>query len=125
MIITLNMLQNKRACADQVETFEGEFGDSVVVTLELCLIYASIFDFCWAAHNLLSSEKYESYALERKEARKVFNRAENHAWMAYRNGYVDANNQRLKEGDFRRAIDVQWKIFLRAKATAFAREALK
>ena len=55
MIMTLAQLRGLEACAPQLEFFQRQFGTEVAVTRELCLEYASSFDWNWAASRLLSA----------------------------------------------------------------------
>ena len=60
--IALAMLRAKHACADQLKEFERLFGDTpVTVTEELCVQHASIFDWSWAACNLLTAKQRKAY----------------------------------------------------------------
>ena len=68
MKITLVQLRKKRACASQLAKFESLFGDSVVVTRELCIRHAADFDFDWAAEHLLSAPAWAEYRRARAPA---------------------------------------------------------
>ena len=55
MILTLKTLKDKKACVDQYNMFKHKFGQSVDITPELCVANAFVFDWDWAANNLLSA----------------------------------------------------------------------
>lgn len=73
MIITHEFLQARGACKDQREDFCRLFPNGVMVTRELCRQYAQLFDWEWAAVNLLST----------LAAREVFHRAQEAADKVY------------------------------------------
>ena len=56
--LKLQTLIDMRACREQVDLFRTKFGESVDVTSELCESVASVFDFEWAARNLLPPAAY-------------------------------------------------------------------
>lgn len=101
-IITAELLYRKDACADQVALFEQLFPDGVEPTLELCLEYALVFDWNWAATHLLSStarktrDEAEASALEAYDeavtsALEAYHKAEASAWQAYHKAEAPAS----------------------------------
>jgi hypothetical protein len=52
-VITVAKLNQRGACVEEVARFKRCFGDSVVVTVELCVEQAHSFDFAWAIDELL------------------------------------------------------------------------
>ena len=65
MIITVEMLEAKGACADQVELFICYFGRSAEVTLENCLAAAElVLDIERVAREFLSDEALARYKKE-------------------------------------------------------------
>ena len=52
-VVTLQQLKDLGACSEQLQLFEEKFGESVVVTLELCMEFAQEFGFRWASRHLL------------------------------------------------------------------------
>jgi len=63
MKISARILRRTRACVSQVNEFVNVFGEaSITVTEELCVSYAPVFDWDWAAKNLLPSRLYADYA---------------------------------------------------------------
>jgi hypothetical protein len=60
-VLTLATLIDKRACNSHVELFRSRFGESVEVTAELCASVAAMFDWGWAASNLLSPPALAEY----------------------------------------------------------------
>ena len=59
--LTLDTLKRLGACRDQLDLFKAAFGRSTPVTPELCLEYADLFNWHWAANNLLSSAAWAEY----------------------------------------------------------------
>lgn len=66
MKITLKMLES--ACKPQRDLFAGIFGQEVELTLELCVKHASLFDWDWAAANLLTTHARAAYEAARATA---------------------------------------------------------
>jgi hypothetical protein len=83
MIITVKMLESKKACTSQVNLFVELFGDSVEVTKELCLKHASDFDFEWATQHLLKISARRAYNEAVAPARRAYNEAVAPARRAY------------------------------------------
>ena len=90
MKITLVQLRKKRACASQLAKFESLFGDSVVVTRELCIRHAADFDFDWAAEHLLSAPAWAEYRRARAPALVEYRRARAPAFFDAARGDHDA-----------------------------------
>ena len=62
MEISARILRRKRACVSQVKEFINVFGKAnITVTEELCVSYAPVFDWNWAAENLLPPGLYADY----------------------------------------------------------------
>ena len=53
MYITIELLQDRRACHEQVDLFAATFPEGVHVTEAMCLAVYDKFDFDWAARHLL------------------------------------------------------------------------
>ena len=85
MIVTLAQLRRLEACTPQLEFFQRQFGTEVTVTRELCLKYASNFDWDWAASRLLSAPARRDYdeAMAPPAARRVCDEAMAAARRAY------------------------------------------
>jgi hypothetical protein len=67
--LTLKTLIAKGACKDQVDLFVAAFGDSVDVTVALCVKHAGQFKWDWAARNLLSEVGRADYDRDTAVAR--------------------------------------------------------
>ena len=67
-VLTLATLIDKGACSSQVDLFRSRFGESVEVTAELCASVAAVFDWDWAARNLLSPPAWAEYERVRAPA---------------------------------------------------------
>ena len=61
MFLTKQMLHAKHACKTQYELFVEHFPDGVEVTELVCVSVANIFDWEWAALNLLPAPLYADY----------------------------------------------------------------
>ena len=111
--ITLKMLEEVEACPDQVVLFKKLFGDSTPVTEELCVKYASDFDFDFAAEKFLTEAalgKYEKVSIVSwKECEKVSAAA----WSLYRRVRDAALNE------YEKAEDVVWKEYRKVIDAAF------
>ena len=59
--ITLMHLKKAGACANQVAQFKELFGAGVVVTRDLCLQHADVFDWGWGARELLPAPASAEY----------------------------------------------------------------
>ena len=83
MIVTLAQLRKLKACAPQLELFQRQFGTEVAVTRELCLEYASSFDWDWAATRLLSAPAQCAYDEAMAAAGRAYDEAMAPARCAY------------------------------------------
>jgi len=95
MYLTVKMLQDHKACQDQVDLFAAAFPDGVQVTEAVCLAVADKFGWDWAAENLLPPEARAEYEAKETtivaecEARRATIRMEYEAkltpiWVEYR-----------------------------------------
>ena len=69
MFVTVKMLQDHRACQDQVDLFAATFPDGVRATAAVCLAVSDKFDWGWAAGNLLPLEAWAEYEAKRASIR--------------------------------------------------------
>jgi hypothetical protein len=60
-VIALEQLEDLNACLTQRLRFKNMFGDKVILTQKLAIKYAEIFDFTWAARNLLYQKDYKKW----------------------------------------------------------------
>jgi hypothetical protein len=67
-LLYIKQLINAGACREQVEAFRERFGKYVEVTPELCASVAAVFDWWWAARNLLSPAARAEYERVRAAA---------------------------------------------------------
>ena len=88
MIITLKQLKDLRACQEQVYLFEETFGESVEVTRELCLEYAS--DLRWFASKGFRKNQLATYKAAIVEPQAVYEAAIAEARAAYKAAIVEA-----------------------------------
>ena len=82
MKITLRHLKLKGACSEQVALFQKHFGQGGEVTLEKCLSVADVFDWSWAARNLLSPAADTEYERAKASALAEYERAKAAAFFA-------------------------------------------
>jgi hypothetical protein len=64
-MITVDILESKKACRGQIKLFKEHFPNGSPLTIESALSVASIFDWGWAAHNLLSANGLKTYKEQR------------------------------------------------------------
>ena len=100
--ITLAQLVEADACQEQVDLFQSTFGESVELTLELCVKHAYDFSFCWAGDNLLNRNK-----------RAAFQAAKGPQYAAYRAAVA------LHEPAFQATMALRWAEYQVAAATEF------
>src|SRR3990167_3989263 len=60
-LLTLQQLQDHRACRDQIQLFRELFGESAIVTVKACVAVADKFNWEWAAGHLLKASAYAEY----------------------------------------------------------------
>ena len=75
MKITDRLLKSKGACADQVAKFAELFPNGVEPTEALCLTHAQVFDWSWAASNLLPAPAGKAYDEAVAPAKKAYGEA--------------------------------------------------
>jgi hypothetical protein len=83
MKITIQLLESKGACSEQLSKFKKLFPDGVTPTRELCLAHAEDFDWGWAASKLLSKEGSEVFYKSTASVNKAYYEAEATARKAY------------------------------------------
>ena len=100
--LSLKRLVDLGACSPQRQLFEKHFGKSVRVTPGLCVRVALLFNWRWAARNLLSRSALAEYRRVCDLALAEYNRAHDAAWDEYT-----------------RAHDPAWAEYNRARARIF------
>ena len=110
--ITIRQLIRAGACAEQRAKFRALFDTSVEVTEELAIQHARMFDWDWAADNLLPEDAWEAYDQAKASAREARGRAQETAWEAYDQAKAIA----LEAHD--QAQETAWEAYDRAKAIA-------
>ena len=82
--ITLAMLREKDACADQVAAFEAAFPSGrVTVTVAKARKFANVFAWNWAARAFLTTPAWAEYDRVRAPARAEYGRAKAPARAEY------------------------------------------
>jgi hypothetical protein len=90
MRITVDMLRGRGACKLQVEEFERRFPDGVEVSVAAAVAVANIFDWDWAAENLLPCSAWQAYAAAVEPAWQACDAAVVSAREAYNAGRAEA-----------------------------------
>ena len=125
-IITLQMLKEGRACHDQVVLFEDLFGDSTPVTEELCVKYASDFDFSFAAYRFLTEAAWDEYRKAKAAAWKEHWKTKDAAWSEYEKARAATLNEYEKTiapalDEYRKAKVAALNEYKKTKAITFCR----
>ena len=82
--ITLEQLLAKKACKEQVELFKQHFpSGNALVTIKRARALSSVFDFQWAADNLLTPAAQEAYEAVRRSALEAYEAVRRSALEAY------------------------------------------
>lgn len=82
-ILTYQQLVEAKACYNQLALFRERYGDSVLVTVEAALEAAPLFNWNWAAMNLLTWEGREAFMAAFRPAQDTYKSAVRPAWKAY------------------------------------------
>jgi hypothetical protein len=100
-------LEQAGACKSQLDLFNRLYGDSVIVTEEAAADVASLFEWTWAAENLLSFNAYEYFLGLKEEAWRKEETANNKAYQNFKAAtkraekrYMAANQKAWKEHCF-------------------------
>jgi hypothetical protein len=64
-MFTVDILESKKACLSQIKLFKEHFPNGSPLTVESALSVATIFDWDWAAHRLLSANGLKTYKEQR------------------------------------------------------------
>jgi len=124
--ILLSALRAAGACADQVALFEARFGDGVDVTEALCLSVADLFDWDWAADNLLPAPARAEYWRAMPHAEAEYIRASAPARAEYWRAMAHAEAEYIRasapaRAEYERAAAHAEAEYIRASAPARAR----
>ena len=115
MKITLAMLKEKCACANQVAEFARRFGDEVEVTEQVCVSVASVFNWDWAARHFLTAAAWAAYREAKAAAWAAYDEATAAAGAAYDEATAAAG------AAYREATAPARAAYSKARARAFAR----
>ena len=83
MKLLLSALIEKNACSEQVKLFRKHFGLEVNVTQALCRKVSAVFDWSWAAANLLTPPQRAEYERVEGAAYVEYERVEGTALAEY------------------------------------------
>ena len=82
--ITLEQLLAEKACKEQVDIFKQQFpSGKALVTVKRARALSSVFDWNWAALNLLTPAAREAYMAVERPAWKDYKAVKRQAWEAY------------------------------------------
>jgi hypothetical protein len=112
--ITITDLTSKGACEDQVALFREMFGESVVVTVARARTVAGLFNWEWAARNLLDGTARAEYGRVTGPARAEYERVEDLAGAEYERVRGQAR------AEYERVRGQAWAECERAQGQAFA-----
>src|SRR3990167_2306304 len=83
-LLTLQQLQDHRACSDQIQLFRKLFDESAIVTVKACVAVADKFNWEWAARHLLKAIARAEYNRVKDPARKKYYWVVDLAWAEYK-----------------------------------------
>jgi hypothetical protein len=112
--LTLQTLKDKLVCAEAHAKFKLLFGESVIVTVELCEKHAKDFDWQWAAENLLSTPARAEYDKVRDPTWAEFDKVCEVVRAGYEKVCEDAR------AEFDKVCDPAWAEYRKMCARAFA-----
>jgi hypothetical protein len=103
MKIYLNVLKEASACEEQIALFERYFGESVELTLALCIKHKDDFNFNWYARQFFTPAAWA-----------VYEEAKAPAWAVYEEAKAPAR------AAYEKAVAAAWAVYEEAKAPAYA-----
>lgn len=111
--LTLAQLIEHKACENEVNLFKEHFGKSVIVTEELAVSLADVFDFSWAGRRLLSKAAQIEFERARVLASTVCAEAHGPAQAEYSKVTRPAQAERDRECtsawvEYRRVCGLCW-----------------
>lgn len=107
------------ACREQFNLFVKLFPDGVEVTRAVCVEHAQVFDWTWAAHNLLSLAQHTAYREAVASAGKAYREVMASAREAYDEAVASAPVASLACRAYREAMASACKAYDEAVASAF------
>ncbi len=119
LVITAKQLEAMKACEKQIRIFREKFGESVSFTSEAeaketAAIFAAVFDFDWAAKNMLREEAWAEYERATGAALAEYERATGPALAEYERATGPA------WAEYKRATGAARAEYERATGAAFA-----
>ena len=79
----IEILKKHDACQPQIELFTKHFADGAPLTVEAALSVSTVFDWNWAAKNLLTALNRDAYDAATKPALEAYNASIKAALEAY------------------------------------------
>ena len=129
--ITPERLQEKGACEDQRDLFAEHFPNGIEFesqeqAIEMCVKFADLFDFGWAADELLDADARAEFYRAKTHARAEYIKATAHAWAEFEKAkaYAWAEFKKAKApawAELKKAKAYAWAEFKKVQALAFAK----
>src|ERR1700690_3069714 len=113
-ILKLATLIELHACTSQTDLFKERFGESVEITETLCEGVATLFDFDWAAGNLLTAQACAEYERVTAQAWAEYERVRAQACAEYKLATAQAC------AEYARVTVPAWAEYERVRAQACA-----
>jgi hypothetical protein len=128
--LTLQTLNDKKACTGQLLLFKQLFGESVEISESACILVADKFDWNWAANKLLSTSARKAYYEATASAGEAYHEARASALKAYDEATAPAwkvyDKARASAGEaYNEAIVSALKAYNKVRASAFAKQYIK
>ena len=98
----IEILKKHDACQPQIELFTKQFPDGAPLTVEAALSVSTVFDWNWAAKNLLTALNRDAYRAATKPALEAYDASLKAALEAYNasiKAALEAYNASLKADD--------------------------
>jgi hypothetical protein len=83
-MFTVDILESNKACLSQIKLFKEHFPNGSPLTVESAISVASVFDWEWAAHNLLSASGLKTYEDQRASLWKTYEDQRASLYKTYR-----------------------------------------
>jgi len=126
MKVTSALLRRKGACRDQTDKFVALFPKGIEITEALCVQHAQVFNWDWAAENLLPKAARVEYERVKASAWAEYDRVMASAWAEYDRVTAPAWAQykRVKASalaEYNRVTASAWTEYERVRASTFGK----
>lgn len=120
-IITTQLLHAAGACSNQIAEFELRFGTSAEVTEDACESVSHVFDYDWAASNLLSLRAWREFLPIKIKARQEYERITDIAFQRIQRAKPNTSEYETLWKEYGIISNKAWDNYQRIKVRAFAR----